>query len=403
MKLGLMRDAFPEQPPALARLTARVEKPSLPPFRVTMAALRSSSAMWRCSVPRMSFRPSATAETAGIGSTVAQDRVCRIALNRLETCRSFVSASVASGNMPILRAVGPTQRSFATGASNANGIPLAPKNGRALAAAIGASIALSLLFLNENVVHAEGRGGSSETPWNPSDEFLRLLKRREDAENQLRELLMTQRDLYHKLAGAMKSVAPNSKQYRELEEALAALLSETESKTHALIYGPNSTPALRGVYLDTFGCTKPTDSAVAALKSLAKKVIEIGAGRGHWALALRKAGVDVLAVDDYSDIPKDDPNAAPVTYVIRGTHDLIPKNPDRTLLLVYPPPTKLAAEALKAYAGRLLFYVGEPRGGANANDVFFDELQRSWRVQKVVDIEPYEGGVEKLWILERRA
>lgn len=34
----------------------------------------------------------------------------------------------------------------------------------------------------------------------------------------------------------------------------------------------------------------------------------------------------------------------------------------RTLLLVYPPPGPMAAEAVAAYRGKLLLYVGEGRG-----------------------------------------
>jgi hypothetical protein len=180
-----------------------------------------------------------------------------------------------------------------------------------------------------------------------------------------------------------------------------ALLSEMEQRTHALIYGPQSTPEQRLEYLDAYGCTKPTSDAIKAISKMAGRVIEIGAGRGHWAAALRSIGVDVLAVDDFSDDPGNDPKAAPVTAVVRGDHGLVKENRDRSLLLVYPPSTPLALDSLRVYEGRWLFYVGEPKGGANGTDAFFEELRRRWCLRRVVEVEPFEGGGEKLWILER--
>ena len=48
----------------------------------------------------------------------------------------------------------------------------------------------------------------------------------------------------------------------------------------------------------------------------------------------------------------------------------------RTLLLVYPGPNEMALNCLKEYRGSRILYVGEPRGGVNANDEFFSALQK---------------------------
>ena len=48
----------------------------------------------------------------------------------------------------------------------------------------------------------------------------------------------------------------------------------------------------------------------------------------------------------------------------------------RTLLLIWPPlKDRMAEEVLKAYTGKWFVYIGEERGGANAEASFFDLLE----------------------------
>jgi hypothetical protein len=59
------------------------------------------------------------------------------------------------------------------------------------------------------------------------------------------------------------------------------------------------------------------------------------------------------------------------------------ENRGRVLLLVYPPPGSMAALALDAYRNvdpiwnDTIIYVGEGRGGVNADDMFSDMLEES--------------------------
>eukprot|EP00050_Salpingoeca_kvevrii_P017483 m.65594 g.65594 ORF g.65594 m.65594 type:complete len:70 (+) comp7578_c0_seq7:883-1092(+) len=57
---------------------------------------------------------------------------------------------------------------------------------------------------------------------------------------------------------------------------------------------------------------------------------------------------------------------------------------------------------LERYRGDTLIYVGEGRGGVNANDAFFDELERSWICTKVVKLDPFPQCFERLFVLQRR-
>ena len=62
----------------------------------------------------------------------------------------------------------------------------------------------------------------------------------------------------------------------------------------------------------------------------------------------------------------------------------------------------MALDALDAFAGRVVLYAGEPRGGANGTDAFFDALDARYYVAATVALDPFPGGVEKLFVLRRR-
>ena len=127
--------------------------------------------------------------------------------------------------------------------------------------------------------------------------------------------------------------------------------------------------------------------------------VEIGAGNGQWARALTEryseSGMSddnsrafdfVLAYDDMSELP-----LSPEIYHehTQPAHDYFYSRVHkcesiesvfrqwscrgRVLLLVYPSPGSMAISAVKAYAelgpeNDTVVYVGEGRGGANAND-----------------------------------
>ena len=78
-------------------------------------------------------------------------------------------------------------------------------------------------------------------------------------------------------------------------------------------------------------------------------------------------------------------------------------HPDRTLLLVAPPPGPQAAQWLSSYKGDIVCYAGEGRAGAHANEDFFSALENGFRlVTKANALQPFPGGAEKLYILQRK-
>ena len=189
---------------------------------------------------------------------------------------------------------------------------------------------------------------------------------------------------------------------REASRRCVAARAAIEARTQELMHPPGVTAhSLRHYHL-RHGCTRCTRQAVeaAAAASRGRPVVEVGAGRGHWAKALSDAGLEVSAFDDGSAVPGG--GADPLFPVRRGGGSEALRDSRATLLLVFPPPTPMAREALDAFAGSLVLYAGEPRGGANADDGFFDKLEAHYFVRDVVALDPFPGGVERLYVLEKR-
>ena len=71
-------------------------------------------------------------------------------------------------------------------------------------------------------------------------------------------------------------------------------------------------------------------------------------------------------------------------------------------LLVAPPPGRAAAGWLDAYRGDVVLFAGEGRGGAHADEEFFATLERFFTLVRTEPLQPFPGGCEKLWILQRK-
>ncbi len=128
----------------------------------------------------------------------------------------------------------------------------------------------------------------------------------------------------------------------------------------------------------------PTEEAINSIADYSKTgLIDFGAGSGYWASLISNKGINVNAIDNWTDKKPEH-----LFYPVKtGSYELLKFQSDKVLMLVWvPQATDMALTALKTWNGKKLIYVGEPppaRG--NANPAFFEEL-KNWTLVKVITI-----------------
>lgn len=227
-----------------------------------------------------------------------------------------------------------------------------------------------------------------------------------------------------------------------------------------ITFGKGVTAQAREDFLLQYGCTGWTDQVLDVLVDLCETrgMVEIGAGHGQWARALTETyqarqnqNSDAsynntnndnqkhkhadkmkkykqfdfcLAYDDMSNLPLNTHIYNPYTqphHDYFGTVQTLEVEQlprvlqswqcrGRVLLLVYPPPGEMAWNIVQNYVDAApeqndtVVFVGEGRGGANANDAFFDYLERGdWILLKMMDVKkpPGDKGYEKVFVFQR--
>lgn len=210
---------------------------------------------------------------------------------------------------------------------------------------------------------------------------------------------------------------------------------------YELLYGKGVGPQDRQDFLSRYGCTGWTDAILDLLLELAadRGIVEIGAGNGQWARALVDRYIEststndsnfrprnkqfdfVLAYDDMSQLPLDPKVFHEKTQPYREYFHKV-RHCDsslsilqqwtcrgRVLLLVYPPPGGMAVNAAHIYVesspelNDTIVYVGEGRGGSNADDIFFDFMEEGdWILEQSAPVHSFgDKGYEKLFVFRR--
>ncbi|CAL8464285.1 g3820 [Coccomyxa elongata] len=145
-----------------------------------------------------------------------------------------------------------------------------------------------------------------------------------------------------------------------------------------------------------------------ALDALAERapLLEIGAGLGYWAAALRARGVSVHAVDSHP----------PGSSTVNTYHGRIPAftkvaqggpraaaaaSEGHSLFLCYPPPgSPMAADCLRSFRGRCVCVVGEWLGDT-ADEAFAAALLRDWMLVRRVALPNWTDTSHELTIWQR--
>lgn len=130
----------------------------------------------------------------------------------------------------------------------------------------------------------------------------------------------------------------------------------------------------------TWSIPSPGDITWLAGQLGGQGVVEIGAGSGYWAWQLAQAGVDVVAYDPHPPGPGNNFNRHRLYADVQiGDHEAAASHPDRSLMLCWPScEDPFAKQALHAYQGDTVIYIGEGEGGCCADDEFHVALERDF-------------------------
>jgi len=171
-------------------------------------------------------------------------------------------------------------------------------------------------------------------------------------------------------------------------------------------------PSMRGPLTRAYSWAIPNEAALAAIAEEAGDagVLEVGAGTGYWAALLRQAGVDVVATDIAP--PRADlgleynawhPGVEPFTEVLQmDAVEASRSAGDRILLLCWPPSTSdMGFEAVAAYQGPAVVYVGEWATGTTGNAALHRLLAEHWVMTRSVEIPIWWGRKDKLHVFRR--
>lgn len=141
-----------------------------------------------------------------------------------------------------------------------------------------------------------------------------------------------------------------------------------------------TTPDQRSFFFNTISWSIPTKQNINDIIKFIRSnecpyILEIGSGLGLWASILKKNDIKVHATDDHS-WSKDKFYTNEIENI--NHVDAIKKYNDENacLFLCWPPQDNdLSKYCLQNFNGKYLIYIGQKRGGKNANSEFFSMLK----------------------------
>lgn len=155
-----------------------------------------------------------------------------------------------------------------------------------------------------------------------------------------------------------------------------------------------------------YGCSVPTGPVIRAIVAQAPRIVELGAGSGYWAKLLADEGADVLAFDAVCPGQTNDyfggQEVGTWHPVNCGDVSVLKAHRDRALLLCWPPyGDPMALNAVNAWDGELVIFVGEGYGGCCADDDFFAKMDDEFERVAVLDLPQWDGIHDAVWIWKR--
>lgn len=156
----------------------------------------------------------------------------------------------------------------------------------------------------------------------------------------------------------------------------------------------------RAEHTNNIGFVKITPQLVDVIRKYSP-LLEVGAGTGALANAIREAGGDIIATDSGTWKWNTDPVNVQKMGAEAAVKNIIG---DRNLLLSWPMyKHSYADKAIKALpSGRYFIYIGEDDGGCCANDAFFNRLNRDFEKIEDSDVDPWYGLHDHLTVYRKK-
>lgn len=135
----------------------------------------------------------------------------------------------------------------------------------------------------------------------------------------------------------------------------------------------------------------PTAAAVRLVMRQGK-IVEACAGTGYWAWLIWQSGGDIIAYDQSPGLRlrNNHHRLKPSWFPVRKGDGAVAaaRHSDRALLLCWPTHNRLSYDALKAYRGDTVIFVGANDGKVcvTGSREFHEELQKSWQLAEEVAI-----------------
>ncbi|MBI4533314.1 MAG: tetratricopeptide repeat protein, partial [Candidatus Melainabacteria bacterium] len=162
----------------------------------------------------------------------------------------------------------------------------------------------------------------------------------------------------------------------------------------------------RQVLTGKYSWAVPTEAALKAIVDCGD-IVEVGAGTGYWAALLRQRGGSIVAYDSHP-VPSSGNKwhwgaSKGWTEILPGNEAVAKDYPNHTLMLCWPPCGQpMAYNALKAFTGSRLIYIGEGPDGITGNAAFHELLAKDWRLERTIKIPTWREQSDAVYIYRRR-
>lgn len=129
-----------------------------------------------------------------------------------------------------------------------------------------------------------------------------------------------------------------------------------------------------------YGYAIITEEVINIIKTLNRKMFEVGAGSGYLSYELQQVGVDIIATDIDPCNPEWNPKQRTWTTVKKLSAEQAVKRyqQGRIMLICWPDPGDWAYKTLSMYTNDMFVYIGEVEERCMANADFFNLLRTKW-------------------------